>query len=50
MPVVITGALVASWYVDLHLGPGVNQLVLTARNLAVMAIAILDLGWGRPDE
>lgn len=50
VPVVITGALVASWYVDLHLGPGVNQLVLTARNLAVMGIVVLDLGWGRPDE
>jgi Glycosyltransferase family 87 len=50
VPVVLTGALVASWYLDRHLGPGVNQLILTARNLAVMAIVVLDLGWGTPDE
>jgi len=50
VPITVTGALVASWYVDLHLGPGVNQLVLTARNLAVMAIVVVDLGWGGPDD
>jgi len=39
-PVIITGALVAIWYVDINLGPGGNQLVLGARNLAVMVIAV----------
>jgi hypothetical protein len=50
VPVVLTGALVASWYLDQHLGPGVNQVILTARNLAVMGIVVLDLGWGGPDD
>jgi hypothetical protein len=39
-PVIITGALVTLWYVDVDLGPGGNQLVLAARNLAVMVIVI----------
>ena len=34
-PVIITGALVTIWYVDVDLGPGGNQLVLGARNLSV---------------
>ena len=50
VPIVITGALVLSWYIDWHLGPGANQAILTARNLAVMAIVVLDLGWGAADE
>ena len=37
-PVIITGALVTLWYLDVDLGPGGNQLVLAARNLAVMVI------------
>jgi hypothetical protein len=39
-PVIITGALVTLWYLDVDLGPGGNQLVLGARNLAVMAIVV----------
>jgi len=39
-PVIITGALVTIWYVDIDLGPGRNQLVLAARNLAVMVIVV----------
>ena len=39
-PVIITGALVTLWYLDVDLGPGGNQLVLAARNLAVMVIVI----------
>jgi glycosyl transferase family 87 len=39
-PVVITGALVTIWYVDIDLGPGGNQLVLGARNLAVIVIVL----------
>jgi len=50
VPITLTGALVATWYLDWHLGPGVNQLVLTARNLAVMGIVVVDLGWGGPDD
>ena len=50
VPIVLTGALVAAWYVDVDLGPGVNQLVLIARNLAVVAIVAVDLGWGAGDE
>ena len=37
---IITGALVTLWYLDVDLGPGGNQLVLAARNLAVMVIVI----------
>jgi hypothetical protein len=37
-PVIITGALVTIWYVDIDLGPGGNQLALGARNLAVIVI------------
>jgi hypothetical protein len=50
VPMVITGAILTIWYVDVNLGPGANQLVLAARNLAVMAIVVLDLGWGTSDE
>ena len=42
-PVIITGALVTLWYVDVDLGPGGNQLVLGARNLAVMVIVVVYL-------
>ena len=38
--VILTGTLVTLWYADVDLGPGGNQLVLGARNLAVMAIVI----------
>ena len=41
VPVGITGALVASWYVDLNMGPGWNQLVLTARNASLLAIPLV---------
>ena len=40
VPVILTGTLVTLWYADVDLGPGGNQLVLAARNLAVMAIVI----------
>jgi hypothetical protein len=50
VPVVITGALLTVWYLDWNLGPGWNQLILTVRNLAVMAIVVLDLGWGREGD
>jgi hypothetical protein len=39
-PVILTGALVTLWYLDVDLGPGGNQLALAARNLAVMVIVI----------
>jgi len=42
-PVIITGALVTIWYVDINLGPGGNQLVLGARNLAVLVIVVVYL-------
>jgi hypothetical protein len=38
--VILTGALVTLWYLDVDLGPGGNQLALAARNLAVMVIVI----------
>jgi hypothetical protein len=41
--VTITGALVTIWYVDINLGPGGNQLVLGARNLAVIVIVVFYL-------
>jgi hypothetical protein len=41
VPVMITGALVTIWYVDVDLGPGGNQLVLGARNLAVIVIVVV---------
>jgi hypothetical protein len=50
VPLVLTGGLVATWYLDWHLGAGANQAILTARNLAMMAIVVLDLGWGRADD
>lgn len=50
VPVVITGGLLTVWYLDWNLGPGWNQLILTVRNLAVMAIVVLDLGWGREGD
>jgi glycosyl transferase family 87 len=50
VPIVITGALLTVWYVDWNLGPGANQLILTIRNLAVMGIVVLDLGWGRAGD
>ena len=40
VPVILTGTLVTLWYADVDLGPGGNQLVLGARNLAVMVIVI----------
>ncbi len=39
-PVIITGALVTIWYVDIDLGPGGNQLLLGARNFAVIVIVV----------
>lgn len=42
-PVIITGALVTIWYVDINLGPGWNQLVLAARNLSVLVIVVVYL-------
>ncbi len=42
-PVIITGALVTIWYVDVDLGPGANQLVLGARNLSVIVIVVVYL-------
>jgi glycosyl transferase family 87 len=42
-PVIITGALVTIWYVDINLGPGGNQLMLGARNLAVIVIVVFYL-------
>jgi hypothetical protein len=42
-PVIITGALVTIWYVDINIGPGGNQLVLGARNLAVIVIVVFYL-------
>ena len=42
-PVIITGALVTIWYVDVDLGPGGNQLVLGARNLSVIVIVVVYL-------
>ncbi len=42
-PVIITGALVTIWYVDIDLGPGGNQLVLGARNLSVIVIVAVYL-------
>ena len=42
-PVIITGALVTIWYVDVDLGPGGNQLVLGARNLSVAVIVVVYL-------
>jgi glycosyl transferase family 87 len=50
VPITITGALVLTWYLDWNFGPGYNQLVLTARNLVVMAIVVVDLGWGREGD
>jgi Glycosyltransferase family 87 len=41
VPVGITGALVASWYVDLHMGSGWNQLILTARNTGLLVIPVV---------
>jgi hypothetical protein len=43
VPVIITGALVMIWYVDVDLGPGGNQLVLGARNLSVIVIVVVYL-------
>lgn len=43
VPVIITGALVTIWYVDIDLGPGGNQLVLGARNLSVIVIVAVYL-------
>jgi hypothetical protein len=42
-PVIITGALVTIWYIDVDLGPGGNQLVLGARNLSVAVIVVVYL-------
>jgi hypothetical protein len=41
--VIITGALITIWYVDIDLGPGGNQLALGARNLAVLVIVVFYL-------
>jgi hypothetical protein len=41
--VIITGALVTIWYIDVDLGPGGNQLVLGARNLSVAVIVVVYL-------
>jgi hypothetical protein len=41
--VIITGAVVTIWYVDINLGPGWNQLVLAARNLSVLVIVVVYL-------
>lgn len=51
VPIVLTGGLVALWYLDVDLGPGGNQLALIVRNLAVMAIVIAYLArlGGRTD-
>jgi Glycosyltransferase family 87 len=50
VPIVLTGALVGLWYLDVDLGPGANQLALIVRNLAVVAIVVVDLGWGARDD
>jgi Glycosyltransferase family 87 len=42
-PVIITGALVTIWYVDIDLGPGGTQLVLGVRNLSVIVIVAVYL-------
>jgi hypothetical protein len=39
-PVILTGALVTLWYLDVDLGPGGNQIVLVTRNLAMMLIVV----------
>ena len=40
LPVALTGGIVIAWYLDLGLGPGGNQLLLTVRNLSLLAIPV----------
>ena len=39
-PIVLTGALVAAWYLNVGLGPGGNQIVLMVRNATLIAIPV----------
>jgi Glycosyltransferase family 87 len=48
VPVILTGTLATLWYLDVDLGPGLNQLVLIVRNLSVLAIPIVWLWRARP--
>ncbi|MEO8477933.1 MAG: hypothetical protein ABI572_12915 [Actinomycetota bacterium] len=47
LPPLLTGGIVASWYLDLHLGPGWNQILLITRNLTVLAIPVAYGVWPR---
>jgi glycosyl transferase family 87 len=47
VPIVLTAAYVLLRFLDLSRSPGVDQLLLIARNLAVIAIIVANLGWGR---
>jgi hypothetical protein len=40
LPPFMTGMIVASWFLDLHLGTGWNQILLTARNLSLLAVLV----------
>jgi hypothetical protein len=38
LPVAITGAILAAWYLDLHLGRPVNQTLMIVRNLSLLVV------------
>jgi hypothetical protein len=40
VPIAVTGVIVALWYLDVHIGRPANQVVMIARNLALLAIPL----------
>jgi hypothetical protein len=51
IPIVLTGAIVTGWYLDLGLGAGPDRTILFARNCALAAIVAAFFVWtshGRP--
>ena len=45
IPIVLTGAVVAGWYLDLGLGAGRDQIILFLRNGALVAIVVAYFVW-----
>jgi hypothetical protein len=54
VPVVLTGAILAAWYLDVHLGRPANQTLMILRNVSLLALPILwfvgEVGGRRPER
>ena len=50
VPIVLTGAIVTGWSLDLGLGAGPDQTILFLRNCSLVAIVVTYFVWTRPDR